>query len=337
MSQNTATKGRVIGKAAASAAIVLTLLMALGTIALAQTTITVNSLADPSGGGSGNCTLRDGMNVALGNSISPDTCSTNGTGAPFTIVFSKTGTITLASTTLPKVTGITLTITGPTTSPADMTIDGGGSVQLMRVAAGATLNLQNLTLAHGNAVDSFDPPPPMHPTFPKPTDGLGGAIYNEGTVTIGNCTFSANQATTQSVGIFDEVLLNISSAGGAIFNGKGTVTATNSTFSANEAAFSGAGLGGGGGAILNDGGTLTATNCTFSANQAIGGTAIPEGTGGLGQGGAIFNVGLSATITITNTTFSANQAIGGLAPNGGAAWVRLAAWVRVAPSFRGGR
>jgi hypothetical protein len=50
MSQNTGTRGRVIGKAAALAAIMLTLLMAIGTVARAQTTITVNSLADPSGG-----------------------------------------------------------------------------------------------------------------------------------------------------------------------------------------------------------------------------------------------------------------------------------------------
>jgi hypothetical protein len=249
------------------------------------------------------------MNVALGNSISPDTCSTNGTGAPYTIVFSQTGTITLASTTLPKVTGgITLTITGPTTSPAGMTIDGAGSVQLMRVAQGATLNLQNLTLAHGNAVDSLDPPPLIG--GPNVTDGEGGAIFNEGTLTISNCTFSANQATIESLGVFDR---NVGSGGGAIFNSKGTLNITNSTFSANKAApVSEGALGGAGGAIFEDDGTLTATNSTFSANQAIGGPVQENGgTGGPGQGGAIFGNGREGTITITNSTFSANQAIGG--------------------------
>jgi hypothetical protein len=45
-----------------------------------------------------------------------------------------------------------------------MTIDGGGAVQVMQVASGATLNLKYLTLAHGLA-----------------QSGGGGGIVNEGT------------------------------------------------------------------------------------------------------------------------------------------------------------
>ena len=94
-----------------------------------------------------------------------------------------TGTITLAST-LPTITG-NLTIVGPA-SPAGITIDGGSAVQVMQVASGATLNLQFLTIARGSVVGA--------------ADSEGGAIFNNGTLTVTNSTFSANAAVGHAAG-----------------------------------------------------------------------------------------------------------------------------------------
>jgi len=192
--------------------------------------------------------------------------------------------ITLGSTLPVIVSGETLTIQGSTLSLPGITIDGGGTVQLMIVSSGATLNLQFLTLADGSV------------TGVTGGAGFGGAIYNDGTVTVFDSTFSANQATggaSASVGGNGD--------GGAISN-FGMLTVTNSTFSANQATGgtdSGAGIGG---AILNSG-TATVTNSTFSTNQATG--ASP---GGDAFGGAIFNnSGTVTVLTVTNSTFSANQ------------------------------
>ena len=202
--------------------------LALSTPARAQTTITVNSLNDPSD--SGNCTLRDAINVAQGGIISPDVCSTGGSGSPYTIVFSVTGTIMLSSS-LPAIANTSpgsLTITGPTTSPG-ITIDGGGSYEVMSVNFGATLNVANLIISNGFGEEG------------------GGGIKNFGTLTVTNSTFSANGTAS---GHLAAASINA-----------GTLTVTNSTFSGNSAS--------NGGGISNDGGTLTVTNSTFSGNSAV--------------------------------------------------------------------
>ncbi len=89
------------------------------------------------------------------------------------------------------------------------------------------------------------------------------------------------------------------------------------------ASFSGLTISGGnaaGGGLLNNG-TATLANCTFSGDTAQGGTGEygaavngnTGGTGGSGQGGAIFN-NSNATLNLTNCTLSGNTARGG---NGG--------------------
>jgi hypothetical protein len=217
-------------------------------------TITVTSTGD-SGGGS----LRAAMIAAMpGDSIN----------------FSVSGTIALLST-LPTVAG-SLTITGPTTSPG-ITIDGGGTVRVMEIASGETLNLKFLTIAHGFVTD---------------LSAQGGAIFvnSGGTVTIGNCTLSNNQA----IGLVGTT--NGDQAhGGAIYN-NGTVVISNSTVS-NNLAQGDPGLfdnftDSEGGAIENNG-TITISNSTFSGNKAEGNSS-----------GAIQNAG---TLTLTNSTFYGNE------------------------------
>ena len=234
---------------------VIVLVALLRSNALAAT-ITVNSLADP--GSPGTCSLRDAITAA--NTMAATNGCAAGTGDD-TIQFSVIGTITLAAT-LPEIAG-TLTITGPPLRR--ITISGGGAVQVMRVASGATLNLKNLTVADG-----------------VPTDQEGGGVFNEGTLTVSNSTFTGN--------IVNGCVNGISASGGAIRN-KGLLIVKDSTFSRN--------LAWDGGAIANvspdpdsSNGTAIITNSTFSEN------AINEG------GAAIFG----GVLTIRNSTFSNNSA-----------------------------
>jgi hypothetical protein len=187
--------------------------------------------------------------------------------------------ITLTSGALPAIdSGSTLTINGN-----GFALDGDSKFQIFSVSSGATLSLQFLTLQNGSVTG--DP-------------GEGGAILNNGTLTVTGCTLSDNQST----GVVVMFAFAGNADGGAIYN-HGTLTVTDSTLSANQAL----GANGFGGAIHNSG-TLTVTNSTFSANQATGPL-------GLAFGGAILNEG---TVTVTNSTFSGNQTTAGVGVAGGA-------------------
>lgn len=110
------------------------------------TTITVNSLADP--GQPGICALRDAITAA--NTMTATNGCAAGSGSD-TINFLPriTGTIALVGT-LPEVTDNLLTINGPPSRA--ITISGDGSffpVRVMEIAAGATLNLNSVSIAHG--------------------------------------------------------------------------------------------------------------------------------------------------------------------------------------------
>jgi len=240
----------------------------------------VDSLADDTN--PGHCTLREAINLANG---APGT----GSCGPFggTIAFSVTGTITLAST-LPTILG-NLTIIGPTGSPG-ITIDGGGTVRLMQVAAGAMVNLEFLTLTNGSVAGTSSAP-----------DQVGGAIVNHGTLTIVYGTVSNNQAAGYSM------LGGGSARGGAIWS-DATLSISNSSFSTNTAQGRVGGEGDGG-AIWSQG-TLAIANTTFSSNQAIGGYFNASGSGG-----AIWSTG---PFTLIGSSVSGNIATGRFWERGGA-------------------
>ena len=243
-------------------------------------TITVSSLLDTGSG-----TLRDAINVA--NSFPT---------IPATINFSVSGTITLGSA-LPAIANTSpgaLTINGGNT----ITIDGAHSFQIFSVNAGATLSLQNLTIANANA-----------------TSIVGGGVTNLGTLTVNNCTLSGNSAVIGG-GILNQGTMtvtnstfadNIATNGGAIDNNNtGVATIINSTFSGNHGpAAASAG-------IVNSG-QMTA---------AKGAPLIVSNGASASVGGAIVNI---RVMTITNSTFSGNEvttstatALDGIAENGGA-------------------
>ena len=197
-----------------------------------------------------------------------------------TITFSCSGDIPLTSTlTISK----NLTLDG---SGQSVTLDGGGSVQVLSVNSGVTFTLNALTIAHGS--DS---------------SGNGGGFYNnDGAVSITNSTFASNSASS-----------GIGGLGGGLFNNRGTVSITNSTFASNSA--SGGSFTGGGG-LQNHCGIVNITNSTFANNSGIGGGGLGNDCGAVSitsstfasnsasSGGGIYNLdGLSigGSIVAENT------------------------------------
>ena len=112
--------------------------------------------------------------------------------------------------------------------------------------------------------------------------GPGGALYNQGALTVSGCTFINNQATAA----YDEN----AGSGGAIYN-TGTLVVSNSRFLDNAARY-------GGGAILNAG-TATVDASVFDHNH----TAI-------GGGGAVRNRA-GADLTLWRCVLSNNSSGGG--------------------------
>ena len=182
--------------------------------------------------------------------------------------------------------GITgnLTITGGGASTT--IIDGNKSVRpnsrVLVAGSGITVNISGVTIRNGG------------------TGGVGGGIFNAGTLTLTNSTVSGNNADGDGGGIYNAnggtaTLTNITVSGnnvgvdgGGVFNdGGGTMTLTNSTVSGNNA-------GDDAGGVRNaNGGTMMLTNTTVSGNNAGDG------------GGGIRN---SGTLTLTNSTVSGNNA-----------------------------
>jgi hypothetical protein len=165
--------------------------------------------------------------------------------------------------------------------------------RLFEVGHGASLTLIQMTLQSGY-IYAYN----------------GGAIYNQGTLTISDCTLSNN--TAYYSGYISSLL---GGEGGAIFNGSGTVVISNSILSGNScignsavSAFTA------GGAIYNDSGTLTLSNSTLSGN--LTGGSVGSGDGSMaGEGGAIYNG--TGRVTVNNSIVSSNYAAGDLALGGG--------------------
>lgn len=248
-------------------------------------TITVDTTldAEPSATDSA-CSLREAINNANDDTQTYSDCAA-GTGDD-TIDFSVGGTITLAAT-LPVITG-TLIIDG---TGQDITISGGGSLQIMVMLAGSDLTLRYLTIADGYTTGS----------------GAGISVLG-GTLTVADCIFSGNQSAG-SGGI----------GGGAIYNNiSGTAEISGSTFTNNSAYF--------GGAIYNNSNSnLTVTDSTFTTNSttSCGGAVYNLGTAEISRstfsgnnsassGGGICTISQldtnPASTTITNSTFSGNTA-----------------------------
>jgi len=252
------------------------------------------------------------------NTIPVSTCDESSlrnaisTSAPGdTISFGCSGTIGLGST-LAITKNLTLDGTGQA-----VILDGRAQVRVLDVGSGVSLTLNRLTIEHGND-----------------TGGVGGAIYNGGTLNVTDSTLTNNTATGSGAGaIYNAGTLtltrttlsgNTAGSGGAVWNVRpGTMSVIDSTFSGNRATSATSGHGG----ALQNYNVATVTNSTFTGNSSaqgmVGGAIqnITEGTlsvsnstfsgNSANQGGGISNFG---NLAVTNATFNGNSA-----PNGGGA------------------
>lgn len=160
----------------------------------------------------------------------------------------------------------------------DVTLSGGNATRLFQVLAAPpivpALTLYGLTIANGLS-DAFD----------------GGAIFNQGSVTIVNSTVRNNNVA-------------LGHGGGAIYTGgpNSVLTVSNSVFQQNNGGVAG-------GAIYQD----TAGLVIIEESDFITNTTVGE------RGGAIFS---NAVISVTDSTFAGNAIVaGGANRQGGALFV----------------
>jgi hypothetical protein len=177
-----------------------------------------------------------------------------------------------------------------------LAISGNSTSGVFAISNGVTALVANLTIADGLALQ-------------------GGGVDNAGSLTLGACILSNNQAVDNGSGL---------GIGGGIFNEPGANLAViNCLFSGNQANGGNVGLGYGGG-MLNEG-TATVLGSTFTSNQSTGGGKIivnpplPFEGDGYGSGGAISNQ-FAATLTVSNCNFTSNLVTNvlGINSNGGA-------------------
>lgn len=234
-------------------------------------------------------------------------CITQATSGKDTINFNVTGTINLSNP-LPVLTN-SVTITGPGADLVSVRRDTGGFYRIFTVSPGATVDISGLTLVNGVA---------------PPSIGLGGGIYNDGTLTISNCTLSGNSAADGGAGIYNSSSGNVTlnscilssngaaNDGGAVSN-SGTLTMSNSVLAGNKAIDNGGG-------IVSFAGPVTISDSTFSDNSASDafGSALCVFGGSLSlsnstvsgnkttSGAGVLYI-RSATATLSNDTLSANS------------------------------
>ena len=206
---------------------------------------------------------------------------------------------------------------------SDMTIDGRGYTihgnnrfRIFYIEEGHTVAIHNLTLTRNMARYKSS-----HLVMDG-DDASGGAVYNEGTLTISDSSFIHNVADEYGGAIHNEGTLTISDSefidnravalGGAISNYEGTLVISDSRFSGNTSED--------GGAILNGlGGRLVISGGSFNNNTAAVGGAVSGKTGTLiisgssfidnrakGTGGAVHN--WFGNMDISNSSFSGNSA-----------------------------
>jgi hypothetical protein len=182
---------------------------------------------------------------------------------------------------LPNLSGVsTISIVGP--GADKLTVQGGAFSDILGVASSTTASLSGLTLSGGRQAlaTNFGSQVTLNQcaiSGNTNTIGFGGAVSNNGTLTINHSTLSGNSAP----------------AGGGAIHNLGTLTINQSTLSGN---FSSTGSGG---AILNQG-TLTVRQSTLAENSA------PSN-----NGGGIFHDNNVGALEIINTVIAGNDAKNG--------------------------
>jgi hypothetical protein len=297
----------------------------------AQTTITINNLADGEIPDlvDGSCQLREALQAIGDVSSGTDTdgdgnintvngvCNAAG-GSPYIIDFSASGSLVMSGDqfagTMPEVpSGYDVTINGGNT----VTIDPPPADDAFNMDGGRTMTFTNLIFTGDNNTATNDGQAITNDggnliidnvMFTGLSHDWGAAIRNSGTTTITASTFINNAATSTSNGnggaITTSFDMSISTSnftgntavnlGGAIFISNNSTTITASNFTANIA--DSADNNEGGGAIFIQAGDLSIMGSAFSLNAATD-----------GSGGAIY---VNSDTTIAGSTFDGNIAGG---------------------------
>ena len=176
------------------------------------------------------------------------------------------------------------------------TISGGNRYRIF-VVDGGDLSIDDLTLTAGKAQNKGNPVVDNDRNLVVSADNaLGGAILNDGALTISGSEFRDNSADYMGGAILNNGALTIIDSrfsgnsagerGGAAYIWSGRAKISNSDFTGNSA--------GGGGAVYGERGTLTISGSGFSDNSAGH------------EGGAVY--GERGTLTIIDSRFSDNSA-----------------------------
>ena len=174
---------------------------------------------------------------------------------------------------------------------------GGG----INIISGNALIINNVVVSNSTASNANFPS-----TSDASSEGLGGGIYNSGTLTVNDSTITGNTATGTRV----KVTTDFVALGGGIYNNGGDITISRSLIAGNLASGFGYSPGaptydpvktsGTGGGLYNDGGTMTVISSTVSGNT----TAHSGGDSAMYDGAAItVRVG---TISLYNSTVARN-------------------------------
>jgi hypothetical protein len=206
------------------------------------------------------------------------------------------------------------------------TIDGNNSSRVFEIAPEASVEFDDLFIIHGNAKA-------QNPAGNASLDGDGGAILNEGSLTLDNCFVGNNGYSDSNLknlalkaggGMYNDhgyLLLvdcslyhNFADVGGGIYNDRGTLTMTGSTLASNSTSSSG-------GAICTAFGTVEIDHSTLVANYARVGGAVASFAGSVQfnstdvekntatlLGGALFNEVGSMTVN-PGCTLKDNHAV----------------------------
>jgi hypothetical protein len=184
------------------------------------------------------------------------------------------------------------------------TVFGGG----VRVANGATLDLQNCILTNNVALGGQGGPASLSGPAGNGGYGYGGALASFGNLTMVRCTLAGNSASGGTGGAAPSPGFGGQGRGGAMYL-EGSAILFYSTINANNAlaGSGGAGTGSASGGGIYSAATVNVNTCTIVSNTAAGSTTD--------TGGGIAN---GATLTIRDSTIAGNQAdfAGGLSGGG---------------------
>ncbi len=200
-----------------------------------------------------------------------------------------------------------------------VTLSAGGTMRLFDVASGASLTLENLTVsggdaqggAGGNAIEGG---------AGGGSAGLGGAIFNQGTLTILDSTLTGNTAQGGNGGSYAATVGGLGGGGGGGLNGAGGTSPGGTGYNLNWGGGGGGPNGGGGGVnfggangYYNGGDGGEGTGADDEADGGSEGAGDVDAIGGGGGGGfAGFPSGGSSLVAGSGGT-------GGFAGGGGGA------------------